>query len=771
MNSAEAIFEPFFDRDLSELSAWETKTPGVPTLDLQQSWAMVIVQWDRPAPDGLALRLHRRYEHLDCTGYDRLLVCLNLAEDYTITIRAETDAGPRERTGEPIGATRREEWLPLDGATRILALTVEVRSPHPFAGHGWVLWFGLQSTERLPHHLAQWSGFDEKWTGYLQPPEFQPSFTPTYGLLINGPELEEVRRDFADAPAARALRTLADDARRITPESLIGQNMNFWNSNMFRRERDMGKMITMHGANAAQAGLLFKDKALCRLAARYAISIAHCEKWEDVFFAHIRGSAWDQRSFIQSIATWDCALILDLCGEWFTPLGRQLILRRIAEEAHGAMNHCTWWWEYLYHCNQLAWITPARIYGYLVLEQTMPVRREGNPVPNPSRVAPYTELAWTDLVESLEKTLLPDGGYVEGIGYFTWVVRQTMSSTHLYARSRGRELRDLIPPALLRTDRLAEMLCSTDDRQEMILTADAAFPYGDALAYLAWLMPQSHWVTVFRKSLGRAGAAASLLALRLAREIPAEGPALAPFSEMPDTAMMCSVRHLDGELVKLFIAGNKAGSGHCHEDKGSFVLECAGDTFSADFGIIDYSNPVADLMCTAPRHTMLTPWCDEERPKPANPNPVQVQPRGHGDATRFHATMDVTPGWEGWFEKWHRTWDSPTPDTFVITDDWAVERGRGVIFHWTTWLPMRLEGRTVIIEGRRATARFELPAGTEARLEHLPLLSARRRAIDEQRREIVQFGLAYAETQPRLTVHQAGRSGIFRITVKLELKK
>lgn len=94
-----------------------------------------------------------------------------------------------------------------------------------------------------------------------------------------------------------------------------------------------------------------------------------------------------------------------------------------------------------------------------------------------------------------------------------------------------------------------------------------------------------------------------------------------------------------------------------------------------------------------------------------------------------------------------------------------------MIFHWTTWLPMRLEGRTVIIEGRRATARFELPAGTEARLEHLPLLSARRRAIDEQRREIVQFGLAYAETQPRLTVHQAGRSGIFRITVKLELKK
>lgn len=770
INSAEAVFEPFFDQHISEFSQWDLTTPGMPGLKCHQSWAMIICEWDRPAPNGLVLRMQRSYEELDCSGYDRLLVCINAPEGYKIALRAETDAGLRERTGEPVGATRREEWLPLDGAKRIHRLTVELYSPNTFAGHGWLLWFGLQSTGRLPHHLAQWSGFDEKWEGYLQPEEFEPTYRPSWGLLVNDDELAAVRQDFADDPSARALRALADDAQRITPERLIGQNMNFWNSNMFRRERDMGKMITIHGSNAAQAGVLFKDKSLCRLAARYAMSIAHCEKWEDVFFAHTRGSVWDQRSFIQSIATWDCALILDLCGEWFTPLGRQLILRRIAEEAHGAMNHCSWWWEYLYHCNQLAWITPARIYGYLALEQTMPVRGEGFPVPTPSRVAPYTDLAWMDLMESLDKTLLPDGGYVEGAGYFSWVVRQTFHSAQLYARARGRDLRDLLPVALTRTDRLAEMLCSTDDRQDMILTADAAFAYGDALAYLAWLMPQSHWVTVFRKSLRRAGVAPSLLALRLAREIPAEGPALAPFCEMRDTSMMSSVRQWGGELVKIFIAGNKAGSGHCHEDKGSFVLECAGDSFSADFGITDYSNPIADLMCTAPRHTMLTPWCDDERPKPANPNPAQINPEGHGDENSFHATMDVTPGWEGWFKQWHRSWDSPSPDKLVITDDWAIARGRGVIFHWTTWLPMRLEGNTVIIEGQRATARLTFLSGVEATLEELPLRSPARRAIDAERRELIQFGLDYAETQPRLTLRQSGASGRLVVTVQLALK-
>ncbi|MBW7895067.1 MAG: heparinase II/III family protein [Opitutaceae bacterium] len=770
INSAEAVFEPFFDEYLSEFSHWDTTTPGMPGLKFQQSWAMVIFEWDRPAADGLVLRMQRDYPELDCSRYDRLLACLNVPEGCTITLRAETDAGMRERTGAPVGATRREEWLDLAGAKRLRRLSIELHSPNAFAGHGWLLWLGFQHTARLPHHLAQWAQHDEQWTGYLQPADFQPTYRPSWGLLINAEELDAVRRDFADGELVRPLHDYAADAQGVIPERLIGQNFNFWNSNMFRRERDIGKMLSIHGVNAAQAGVLFQDPQLCRLAARYALSIAHCERWEDVFFAHTRGSVWDQRSFIQSIAAWDCAVILDLCGEWFTDLGRQLILRRIAEEAQGAMNHCSWWWEYLFHCNQLAWISPARIYGYLALEQTMPVRGEGYPVPQPSRVAPYTDIAWRELIESLEKTLLPDGGYVEGPGYFTWVVRQTVHSAQLYARARGRDLRELLPPALRRTDRLAEMLCSTDDRQDLILTADAGFAFGDALAYLAWLMPHSHWVTVFRKSLRRAGASPSLLALKLAREIPAAGPPLSPFCEMPDTGMMSSVRRLGSEYVKLFIAGNKAGSGHCHEDKGSFVLECAGDTFAADFGVTDYSNPIADLMCTAQRHTMLTPWCEEERPKPANPNPTQINPQGHGDETDFHATMDATPGWENWFRHWRRTWNSPTPDRFTLTDDWAVIRGQGVVFYWTTWLPMRREGRDVIIEGRRAVARLSFPPEVEIELEELPLRSAARRAIDEERREIMQFGLDYAETQPRLAARQRGTSGRLVVNVQLTLK-
>ncbi|MBW7895073.1 MAG: heparinase II/III family protein [Opitutaceae bacterium] len=770
INSAEAVFEPFFDQAINHLDRWTLSAPGATGFNHIQSWGMVIVQWTLPAPDGLVLRMQRTYDPpLPCADYDRLLVTLNVPDEAVIAATAETDAGTRHRTADPAGATRREEWVELDGAREIRALTIEVRSPHRQAGSGWLLWLGLQSTARLPAHLAQWSGYDEHWDRYLQPPEFEPTFKPTYGLMIDADELEGVRREFAGSSVTDELRFLGERARQQHPESMIGENLNFWSANVFRRERDIGKMLSLHGSFAAQAGVLWRDKELCRLAARFAMSLVHCDHWEDIFFAHMRGSNWDQRGFVQSIGAWDCAVILDLCGEWFTPLGRELVLRRLATESHGAMCHASWWWEYMYHTNQMAWISPARIYALLVLEANMPARVENHPRPPKSRVAPHTDLAFDNLAENIGNALLPDGGYLEGATYFTWTARQAILGAALYGRGRRRDVRELVSPALLKTDRLAEMLYSTDDGQEMILTGDAVMTIGEGVALLAWLLPDSHWVTILHKQLKRAGAAPLLLALRLARELPAEDPPLSPFLEMADTGMMCSVRQLGTEQVKLFIMGNKAGGDHQHEDKGSFVLECAGDSFAFDFGVVDYANPVTELLKQCQRHNMLTPWSDDARPRPQNPIRVDVKPEGRGDETSFHATIDATSGWEGWFKHWRRTWDSPTPDTFVITDDWAVAQGRGVVFYWTTQLPMRIEGDRVIITGRRATAELTIPPGVEAQLEELPLQDPRRTAVEQDRRDIVQFGWKLAETQPRLTLRQAGSSGTLQVKVRLRL--
>ena len=768
INSAEAVVEAFHDPQLSELKQWTVDGTGVHGFRVWQNWVWVQWAWEKPADDGRVVRFARKLE-IDCSSYDRLIVNVALPEGGHYRIHAETDAGPRMRRGEPMGSSKREEWLPLDGAKRITSLTIEAFVAGPGAGHGWIYWMALQSTERLPAHLAQWKGYDERWEKYLKPADFQPTFRPTYGLLMDAEELESVRIDFAHSPAADAMREAAKDARAVAPESLIGQHVNSWNSNQLRRERDHGKVITIHGANAAQAGMLLQDRELCRLAARFALSIAHCERWDDSFTCNMPGSSWEQRGFIQSVCVFESALILDLCGEWFTDVGRDLVLRRIAEEGLGNLNFGTWWWEYIFHCNQLAWFAPGRILGYLLLERTMPARFDGFSRPVPSRVAPYTELAVKDLLENLGHILLADGGYVEGPTYFTWVARQSFVSLHLYARSRGKSLQELMPAAMKQTALMAEVLHSTDDDQDMILICDAMYAFPEALAYLAAFMPDSHWVTIYRKQLQRAGAAPSLLAMGMSRAIPAAGPAFHPFVDMPDTGMMSSVRTWRGETVKLFLMGNKAGAGHTHEDKGNFVLEFAGDSFALDFGVCDYSNPIVEELKTAQRHNMLAPLSDGLRSKPTNPIAADIRAQGHGDATSFHATMNVTAGWEGWYKNWVRTWDSPTPDTLVITDDWVIEQGDGVAFHWTTRLPMHRNGDKIIIQGRRARVEISIPTGTDAIIEQLPLMNPARRAIDELRREMVRFGWRHHETQPRLSIRQRGKSGTLKVEVRLFL--
>ena len=78
-----------------------------------------------------------------------------------------------------------------------------------------------------------------------------------------------------------------------------------------------------------------------------------------------------------------------------------------------------------------------------------------------------------------------------------------------------------------------------------------------------------------------------------------------------------------------------------------------------------------------------------ERPQPTNPIPVDVKPQGTGDEVSFSARIDATPGWEAYYRKWVRTWESPTPDTLVIRDDYELVNGDAVEWCWSTRLPVQ----------------------------------------------------------------------------------
>ena len=712
INLAEAIFEPFWDPALSGFDKWQVESGAAYGLRVKQNWCWVEFEWTRRPASGPAFKMSREFA-LVLTGYDYLLVSITAPLGSNVTLMATTDAGIRMMVAPPALARKRELALPLNGATRLDRLTLAVEAARDGFAVGFISWCGLQNSRLLPQLLRQHQ-VDECWPKHLQPESFEPQFVPAYGLALTADDLAVLRDSSAwqdwSAPT------------EISPETMIGDAVNFWGDTRYCRERDHDRILLTRGLNAALLGQLRRDKSLLRFAARCALAIGMCEHWDDAFICRFPGSAFNHRCFVQSLCAYEVAAILDLAGEMFTAAGRDFLLRRLAEEGIGAIQYNTWKYDYIFGCNQLAWFTPGRMLALAVLERHWP------------RVRAYREIAWQELNESLQQSILPDGGYVEGTTYFRCVGRDAGLGLLFYSRAAGVSLETLVPEAMRRCADFAEVLISTDDQHDMIPICDGtAFHEALSQAIMSRILPGSAWARMWGKTLARPGGAArndprhptnlldAALALRLGD--PAELATPRPFVVLPNMGVLASCRQVGDQPVKLFIMGNQAGAGHTHEDKGSFVLEFAGETFAMDPGTTDYSNPLAGALRNCERHNLLVPVGDGgTRPHPQCPLPADVKPHGSGDAVCFSAEIDATPGWEDWYRKWTRRWESPTPGRLVIHDDYRLVTGSGVDFFWQTTLPVSVDGDTVTITGQRGVASICAPAGSTIRLEELPYI-------------------------------------------------
>jgi hypothetical protein len=238
------------------------------------------------------------------------------------------------------------------------------------------------------------------------------------------------------------------------------------------------------------------------------------------------------------------------------------------------------------------------------------------------------------------------------------------------------------------------------------------------------------------------------IAWNLIEAMPKEAPEAPPVLVMPEMGPAISVRTLSGRTLKLLVQGNHAGAGHTHEDKGSFVLELAGETLAMDPGSRDYSHPLASILKNCERHNMLVPTGVSERPHPVSPLPVDVKPEVSGDMQSFQAAIDLSPGWERYYCLWHRSWSSPSPDLIEITDEYELASGDGVEFYWQTRLDVTVDGPIAIVSGERAKATLEAPEGASWRVDELPLVDG---------------------VQRRLALPLVGRAGRSVVRVKLEV--
>jgi len=714
INVAEAIIEPFWDPALSGFNEWEIKLGEEYGLRVWQNWCWVGFEWLRAPADGVALEMSRRLQ-VDCQAYNRLLVSIVVPEKALFKIMVQTDKGSRFYETLVTGTQKKEYAVALEGGNKIEEIKLLIRSTAGGVQQGWINWIGLQDSHLLAAHLSQWQFFDANWEGYLKPVTYEPTFKPTQGLIFSAAECDQLRSLVQQIMASNRkmpLLEMATTFRERVPEKFIGEYV-IRTDQRFNREREHDQVLIQRpgeGYQLAVTAIVLKDKNLLRLAARYALSIAACEHWDESFLNNFPGSTWNHRCFSESICAFETALILDLAGELFTPLGRNFLLRRLAEEGLGTINYNVWKYDYIFHNNQLCWFSKGRMAAALVLEQEWP------------RVRSQTEQAYQDILESLEKVILSDGGYLEGPGYFQSVIENCGLALFMYARARNQVFSEILPPVLQKTSQFAAAIVSTDDQQDVIPICDSKEKMrSEVLALLATVLPHSYWTTIWKNQLTHSPELPdTFLSLFLSQKLPENTPPLPAFVFLPEMGILATTRCLENEVVKILILGNQAGAGHAHEDKGSFVLEFAGETFAMDPGICAYADPLHLILKHCQRHNMLVPFGTTQRAAPENPLPVDVKPVGTGDSLQFQATIDATPGWEEYYHSWRRTWFSSQPSELLIQDDYVLKQGEGVEFLWNTRLPVSVEEKQVTIHGHRGRVTLKVPSDCEVRIEELP---------------------------------------------------
>jgi hypothetical protein len=100
INLAEAIIDPLWDPQLSELSQW-TVAPGAEHgLRVYQNWCWAGFEWTHKPAHGPALRMSRRFD-LDCACYDRLMISVTTPERAILRLTAQTERGEVEFVAPP----------------------------------------------------------------------------------------------------------------------------------------------------------------------------------------------------------------------------------------------------------------------------------------------------------------------------------------------------------------------------------------------------------------------------------------------------------------------------------------------------------------------------------------------------------------------------------------------------------------------------------------------------------------------------------------------
>jgi hypothetical protein len=755
INAAEAILEPFWDGGSSEhptdklsmLDDYIVTVPGNVRGGVAQTWCAVQVSFEHASPDSAPITMERTCD-IALNGYDVIRIFASLPDWVTLTLTATLDGRPHVLIDRVPGANTNDEHdgaLPT-GARRMTALSLAFALTEPRPASLSVLWIGLSNAAKQAEMEAQTSPYTADWPGLLRPAEeakTRPTaFLPEIGILFGAGDLPALRANVHSdllRDEYEALRTQAERDLTLSPETDIGEFIAK-PDRRWVRNRDMNKVQTAGiMERLAFVGLIEEDARLSRMAARMALSAAHCDTWCESILGAFPGATWHHRSFTEEIYARACGLVLDWAGFCLTPAAQQIIRDAIVMKGLPRIESDFKRMEYIRHMNQGIVFSSGRIFGILSLLPAYP------------RYAALIEEAERDLHEMIGNYVHPDGGTLEGMSYWNYTFSQVMPTLLALARFHDQSLMAYGRqyPLILRTgDYGLGMLSILHDGTTYLPVndahADITYASGLVAAY-AQLSEDPQWRALYRalaetRTSQGGGDLYHLIMAPSPDELRAAPSRLRErFGVFPDVGEASSVRTvkpgnalLAGARTHFHLSSGPTYGGHYHEDKGAFILEVAGvpghhpdsEALIYDRGVTHYHHPEVALIGMAARHNLVYP----ERADGAlvrQPHATAGgDPRGgtlthasqEGDLLRL--SCDSRDAWpEGEFLTNHRHVISPAADLFIIVDDLMLAEPRSLVFLVNSPFNISVHGATLLIEGRATHALVEPLTWTPARVE------------------------------------------------------
>ncbi len=716
----DSIVEPFWERNLTAWSKWEFHNEP-DNAKAVQHFSRLSVSWTA-SEAGEGPRMLRRYagEGLDAANHSDLVFSAAFTKGTIIQIQVSTSEGVIKERFEAEVSHNDQFLVPLSGAKKIVELEISLEAAKAGTVHGYLMWVGLRNSMLAELERERWRQYsNQSLEVFLREEPEPPDLGPLFNLVTSRQAFDEIRtkRVEVEPGAELNLRSKIELEPHLTNSSnqnLFGRRTNSVNRlrHTFEFSRSDGATETIGLVDAAKKAALAGDRAALREVAKAAVQIALIPHWDVDFITEFSGSSWAQGPFVQSEVCAALAISADLAGAWLSKAGMDLILRRLAEDGLGNINFYIWKNPAIFKNNQLPVFSLGRIAAYTLLEKQKYWDNVGS----------YTDLAYAELEISLGYNFLPDGGYPEGPGYLVYMLENALPAITMYGNARDISLAELAPSVLNLTDNYLEALRSTERSTQLILVGDAqGGPFvpvsPSVLSVIAKIQPDGTAARMFLdlKESSRQDLELWALPEPLLDDVIADD--YEPLVVLPESGIVAVTREIHGELMKLVVVGGSKGAGHNHEDRGSFILEYAGQTFAADPGGLSYASANARALSFAQNHNMLVPEQGPgSRPAPRNPATHAVIPDVTETAdSNLEVELDSGILWPEHYISWNRRFTFESQDELTITDDYALTQGTAVEFLLHTPLQIKEEAGEVFIVGQDARLRIVPGENTEIR--------------------------------------------------------